>query len=223
MNTDLNMKSIFKKISKRWYVLILFAVLFMSVVFISKTFFQPKEYKSSVEMLMLPKKQKGNEATDATIRLNIQLMNTYMNVMKSNTVLNKVIKELKLKESTNEINNKLKLATDENSLSIRLTYYGTSPGNSKIVANKISEITKHEIKSLFPDNQLIILNKATDGEEMISKIAYVVAGIVGLWAGLLMIFIELLAQRVVKDESDLARLGFPTLGTIACMKGEEND
>lgn len=220
MNTDLNMKNILKKISKRWYVLIIFAVLFMSVVFISKTFFQPREYKSSLEILMLPKKQKENETTDATIRLNIQLMNTYMNVMKSNMVLKKVKKELKLKESTNGIKNNLNLATDENSLSIRLTYNGTSPRKSKIIANKISEITKSEIKSLFPDNQLIILNKATDGEEMISKIAYVVSGIVGLWAGLLMIFIELLVQRVVKDESDLARFGFPTLGTITYTKGE---
>ena len=115
---NLNLQIISKKIVSRWYLLVFLGLLFMSFVYVAQNFFQEKVYSSTVEMLVLPQKtsEENNNTNDANIRLNIQLMNTYMNVMKSTPVLNKVKEKTGVKETVNEIRKSMTLSSDENSL-----------------------------------------------------------------------------------------------------------
>ena len=220
---NLNLQIISKKIVSRWYLLVFLGLLFMSFVYVAQNFFQEKVYSSTVEMLVLPQKtsEENNNTNDANIRLNIQLMNTYMNVMKSTPVLNKVKEKTGVKETVNEIRKSMTLSSDENSLEMKLKVNTNSPYKSKEIANQVSQATQEYLKTLFPDNQLIVLNPADQGVRIQNSMNYVIALIMGVWSGIAVVIFELLSKRVIKSNVESVDFGFPIVGTIPISLDQE--
>ncbi|MCA5014447.1 hypothetical protein H3T55_14315 [Enterococcus sp. S22(2020)] len=214
MNSEINLRKFFSRILKRWYVLVLVSGVFVSLVYIKQTFFEEKTYRSSTELLILPQKNSEETTNDANIRLNIQLMNTYMSVMKSTTVLEAVRKNTKIEDSAGRLRKNLLLSSDTNSLTVNLKMTANSPYKSQELANTIATTTKDYLADLFPDNQLIILNPAGQGTRVQSKSAYLIALFMGIWGGILVVTIELFSQNVVRDSENLSSFGFPTIGII---------
>ncbi len=220
---NLNLQIISKKIVSRWYLLVFLGLLFMSFVYVAQNFFQEKVYSSTVEMLVLPQKtsEENNNTNDANIRLNIQLMNTYMNVMKSTPVLNKVKEKTGVKETVNEIRKSMTLSSDENSLEMKLKVNTNSPYKSKEIANQVSQATQEYLKTLFPDNQLIVLNPADQGVRIQNSMNYVIALIMGVWSGIAVVIFELLSKSVIKSNVESVDFGFPIVGTIPISLDQE--
>lgn len=220
---NLNLQIISKKIVSRWYLLVFLGLLFMSFVYVAQNFFQEKVYSSTVEMLVLPQQtsEENNSTNDANIRLNIQLMNTYMNVMKSTPVLNKVKEKTGVKETVNEIRKSITLSSDENSLEMKLKVNTNSPYKSKEIANQVSQATQEYLKTLFPDNQLIVLNPADQGVRIQNSMNYVIALIMGVWSGIAVVIFELLSKSVIKSNVESVDFGFPIVGTIPISLDQE--
>ena len=220
---NLNLQIISKKIVSRWYLLVFLGLLFMSFVYVAQNFFQEKVYSSTVEMLVLPQKtsEENNNTNDANIRLNIQLMNTYMNVMKSTPVLNKVKEKTGVKETVNEIRKSMTLSSDENSLEMKLKVNTNSPYKSKEIANQVSQATQEYLKTLFPDNQLIVLNPAYQVVRIQNSMNYVIALIMGVWSGISVVIFELLSKSVIKSNVESVDFGFPIVGTIPISLDQE--
>lgn len=174
-----------------------------------------KSFESKVELLVLPKNKEASEPNDANIRLNIQLMNTYMNIMKSQKTIDEVKQNLKLKDSLDMMQKNMTISSDENSLSVNLKVTSNTMQKSKDIANGIAEVTQAKMKEYFPDNQVVILNSATDGILISKKMDYLIAGFMGLWVGILFPLIEIMIARVVRVETDLQVFDFPVLGSIA--------
>ncbi|WP_081205024.1 YveK family protein [Enterococcus villorum] len=223
MKMNLNLQIISKKIVSRWYLLVFLGLLFMSFVYVAQNFFQEKVYSSTVEMLVLPQKisEENNNTNDANIRLNIQLMNTYMNVMKSTPVLNKVKEKTGVKETVNEIRKSMTLSSDENSLEMKLKVNTNSPYKSKEIANQVSQATQEYLKTLFPENQLIVLNPADQGVRIQNSMNYVIALIMGVWSGIAVVIFELLSKSVIKSNVESVDFGFPIVGTIPISLDQE--
>lgn len=190
-------------------------MIFIASVYVAEHYFLDRSFESKVELLILPKASDGSEQNDANIRLNIQLMNTYMNIMKSNDTLGDVKAELKLKDSIDTLQKNLVVASDENSLSVKLKVTADTPEKAMQIANTIATTTKQKMKLYFQDNKVLILNYADLGKLVSKKIYYVVAGFIGLWVGIMFILAEIIMARVVRDETDIATFDFPILGTIA--------
>lgn len=221
MKTNLNVGDILKKIFKRWYVVLGMALLFTACVYIAQELLLEKQYESKVELLVLPKKNdKSVESSDANIRLNIQLMNTYMNIMKSHSTLAAVKKNLRLENSVNSLKKGIELSSDENSLSINLVVTNDSPNKTKNIANEIAKVYKNDMHRYFPNNSVSVLNIANVGTQVSHKIYYVVAVFLGLWSGIILVLIEVLGARVIRDEEDLKQFGFPVFGSVAYIKKE---
>lgn len=223
MKMNLNLQIISKKIVSRWYLLVFLGLLFMSFVYVAQNFFQEKVYSSTVEMLVLPQKtsEENNNTNDANIRLNIQLMNTYMNVMKSTPVLNKVKEKTGVKETVNEIRKSMTLSSDENSLEMKLKVNTNSPYKSKEIANQVSQATQEYLKTLFPENQLIVLNPADQGVRIQNSMNYVIALIMGVWSGIAVVIFELLSKSIIKSNVESVDFGFPIVGTIPISLDQE--
>jgi capsular polysaccharide biosynthesis protein len=212
---NLNIKTIINKIIQRWYVLLLCPVLFAGATYVVQNVIQEKNYKSAVELIVLPKANSDQDTTsDANIRLNIQLMNTYMNVMKSTPVLSEVREKTKVNESVGAIRNSISLASDENSLSLTLRVILDSPYKSQVVANQIAESTQRYLETLFPENKLIVLNPAEQGRMVRNNMAIVLSIVMGIWIALVLIILETLSQGVIRGSEQLAVFGFPVIGTL---------
>ncbi|EOH92015.1 YveK family protein [Enterococcus villorum] len=212
---NLNIKTIINKIIQRWYILVICPVLFAGIAYGVQNFIQDKMYKSSVELIMLPKANTDQDTTsDANIRLNIQLMNTYMNVMKSSPVLSEVREKTKIDDGVGVIRRSMTLTSDENSLSLSLRVVMDSPYKTQAVANQIAESTQKYLETLFPENKLIVLNAAEQGKRVRDNMTIVLSIVMGIWLGLVIIILETLNQGVIREGEQLATFGFPVIGTI---------
>lgn len=209
------------KLLKRWYLILFFSLFFIFCVHLVKSNFIDTEYESSIELLVLPssdKNKEANETDESSVRVSIQLMNTYMNIIRSTKVLEDVKKELDLGGSVQQLKNSITVSSNENSLSMNITVKSNAADKSKDIATTTARITQEQIKKYFTGNQMVVLNTAVKGVPISSNIYYVVAGIMGAWVGMIYIFIELLLTRKIRDEIDIQQFGFPVVGIIGYSK-----
>ncbi|MBC1474449.1 hypothetical protein HB852_07445 [Listeria grandensis] len=210
------------KLLKRWYLILVFSLFFMFCVYVVQSNFVDTEYESNIELLVLPSEGKDDsEASridEANVRVSIQLMNTYMNIIRSTKVLKAVKKELKLGDSVQQLENSITVSSNENSLSMNIAVKSNASEKSKEIAITTARITKEQIQRYFAGNQIIVLNNAVTGTPISSKIYYIVAGVIGAWTGMIYIFIELLSVRKIRDEIDIQQFGIPVLGIIGYSK-----
>lgn len=220
---NLNLRIIVRKVLSRWYLLLSLGILFMSFVFVAQTFFQEKVYRSTVELLILPQENSEVKTTnEASVRLNIQLMNTYMNVMKSTPVLSAVKEKTKVSDSIGDIRNNMVLVSDENSLGLTLKMNTNSPDKSQAIANQISKSTQEYLATLFPENKLVVLNPGNQGIRIQDRRSYLIAFVMGIWSGIAIIIFELLSQSVIRDNTELLDFGFPVIGAIPIEEKSKN-
>lgn len=211
----LSLKSIGKRVIKRWYIMFFFPLFFGISSYVIQNYVQEKNYQSNVELLILPKvSNELGSANDANIRLNIQLMNTYMNVMKSTPVLNEVRKEAELSESVSSIRKNMFLIGDENSLSFTLRLNSTSPEKSEKIANQITHSTQKYLESLFPENKLIVLNAAEKGTLLTDNTSVIIAITMGAWLSMVIIIWDMLNTGIIRETEQLSIFGFPVIGQL---------
>lgn len=220
MGKDLLFQNFLAKMLKKWYVILFFITFFVLLVFVVQNYLVEREYESKVELLVLPNANSKNDTNDAQIRLNIQLMNTYMNVMKSSNTLLEVKRELHLDKSIDTLRKGLTISSDENSLSLSLKVVSRDSKQAQLIAKGIAEVTQKNMKQFFPDNKIVILNPASTGKLISQNIYYLIAAFAGLWIGIAYIVIETILARTIREEVDISSFDFPILGVIAYSQEE---
>ncbi|RQW66371.1 hypothetical protein DUK53_11730 [Listeria sp. SHR_NRA_18] len=220
LNKDLHISSIVQQLLKKWYIVLGIASLFILLVYVTQNYLVERQYEAKTELLILPNKNNAEANNDANVRLNIQLMNTYMNVMKSSNTISKVKQELGLDESVEALQKRLVVASDENSLSVNLKITSNTPESAAQIANQLTKTTQNELKTYFPDNKVVILNPAGEGKLISNRLYYLLAGFIGAWVGIMLILIEVVTARVIRSEADLKQFKFPVLGAVAYSEDE---
>ncbi|MCM3222896.1 Wzz/FepE/Etk N-terminal domain-containing protein [Bacillus cereus] len=214
MDKKLNFKNINGQLKKQWYLIILFPLFFGSLVWVSHTFFIPKIYVSTTQLLILPSNNSKDISSEQNIRLNMQLMNTFVTLVKSPKIKNQVREELKLTKEEMNMLNKLDISTDQNSLVITLKVKSVSSAKSKEIANLIAKIAETTMNNYFPHSKVEIFEDAQRGITLSNMKQYIAALIIGVWSSLIIIFVNVLKSSQIINEEDLKKYGFPVIGSI---------
>lgn len=214
MEQKINFKNIVEQLKKQWYLIILLPVFFGSLVWISHTFMIPKVYSSTTQLLMLPSNDNKDISSEQNIRLNMQLMNTFVTIVKSPKIKEKVKDELHLTSEEMNLLNKTEISTDQNSLVITLQVKSISPTKSKEIANLIATISEKNMNGYFPHSKVEIFEKAQKGVSISNTKQYIIASIVGVWSSLIIILVSMLKSSQITNEEDLKKYGFPVIGSI---------
>lgn len=204
---------------KRWKLIVLMTTLFMLVSGAISFFFITPVYQASTQILV---NQKNNEnQVDITkLRSNIDLINTYSVIIKSPVILEKVIRELDLKHSVDQLNNKIAVKSEENSQIFSLTVEDSDPGMSVEIANTVADIFQKDILSIMNVDNVSILAKAELKEKPIPVkpnpilnigIAAVIGLLIGMGTAILLDFLD----NTLKNSEDVEKyIGLPVLGAI---------
>lgn len=214
MEQKLNFKNLGEQLKKQWYFMILLPLFFGSLVWVSQTFLASKTYLSTTQLLILPNNNTEDTSSEQNIRLNMQLMNTFMTIVKSPKIKAQVKDELNLTSEEASLLNKMEISTDQNSLVITLKVKSVAPSKSKEVANLIATIAETNMNNYFPHSKVEIFEDAQKGVAISNMKQYIVAVIMGLWASLIIIFVSMLKSSQITSEEDLKKYGFPVIGSI---------
>ncbi|MES9740255.1 Wzz/FepE/Etk N-terminal domain-containing protein, partial [Peribacillus frigoritolerans] len=176
-------------------------------------------YQSSTKILV-NQKQSENQLDSTQIRSNIDMINTYSVIIKSPAILEKVIDELELDQSVDQLSQKITINSQENSQVFSLTVQDSNPSKAVEIANTVSSIFQKEIKDIMNVDNVTVLAKAEIKENPTPVkpnplLNIAIAIVFGLMAGIGLAFLLEYMDNTIKDEGDIERLlELPILGSI---------
>ncbi|WP_434167468.1 YveK family protein [Peribacillus frigoritolerans] len=219
MEETISIKDIFKTLKKRWKLIILLTLIAALISGSISYFLLTPVYQSSTQILV-NQKQSENQLDSNQIKSNIDMINTYSVIIKSPAILEKVIDELELNQSVEQLSEKITINSQENSQVFSLTVQDSNPTKAVEIVNAVSSIFQKEIKDIMNVDNVSVLAKAEIKENPtpvkpnpLMNIA--IAIVVGLMAGIGLAFLLEYMDNTIKDEDDIERLlELPILGSI---------
>ncbi|MBD8134909.1 capsular biosynthesis protein [Bacillus sp. CFBP 13597] len=219
MEETISIKDIFKTLKKRWKLILLLTLIAALVSGTISYFLLTPIYQSSTQILV-NQKQSENQLDSTQIRSNIDMINTYSVIIKSPAILEKVIDELELDQSVDQLSQKITINSQENSQVFSLTVQDSNSAKAVEIANTVSSIFQEDIKDIMKVDNVSILAKAEVKENPTPVkpnpfLNIAIAVVVGLMAGIGLAFLLEYLDNTIKDEDDIERLlDLPLLGSI---------
>ncbi|MDF9760397.1 capsular polysaccharide biosynthesis protein [Peribacillus simplex] len=219
MEETISIKDIFKTLKKRWKLIMLLTLIAALISGTISYFVLTPVYQTSTQILV-NQKQSENQLDSSQIRSNIDMINTYSVIIKSPAILEKVIDELELDQSVDQLSEKITINSQENSQVFSLTVQDSNPTKAVEIANKVSATFQKEIKDIMNVDNVSILAKAEikDNPAPVKPnpvLNIAIAVVVGLMAGVGLAFLLEYMDNTIKDEDDIEKLlELPILGSI---------
>ncbi|WP_078556036.1 YveK family protein [Bacillus alkalicellulosilyticus] len=225
MEETISLKDIFVTLRRRIKTLIIIPIITVLISGLVSFFVLTPMYQNSTQLLV-NQEQQDQFYSQADIRTNIELINTYNVIIKSPAILEKVIDEANLIETYDQLNSKVTVGSEGNSQVVRITVQHEQPHMAAEIANTIANIFQREIVSIMNVDNVSILSQAklTDNPTPVKPNPYLnmaIAFVVGLMAAVGLIFLLEFLDTSIKDENDVeAVLGLPVLGVVPDMGDE---
>lgn len=222
MEDTISLKNVFA-VLKRHLKLILCCTLFTALITgLAVNFLITPVYQATTQILV---NQKGseNQLDVNQIRNNIDLINTYSEIIKSPVILEKVKENNNLKQSVSELSQEITINNQENSQVFSLTVQDSSPTSAVKIANAVSNTFQKEVKDIMDTDNVSILadaeikNSSTPIKPNV-LLTTLIAMIVGLMIGVAISLVIDYMDSTIKNEKDIEELlKTPILGAIAEM------
>ena len=218
-NLEIDLKEIVKVVVKRVWIICLCAVLVGTATLVYTMNFVTPKYEASVTMYVNNNSGKDtNYVSSSDLAVALRLVTTYVNIIKSDKVLERVIEETGLMATPAQIRPMISAEPEGETEMFRVTVTSANPQMSADIANTIAMIAPGEIAEIIEGSSAKIIDEARVPQYRSSP-SYTVNTIVGaLIGGLLsaMVFVlmHLLDMRI-KSEEDLKKIcEVPVLGVI---------
>ena len=227
MEETISLKELFQTIKKRLSLIVLITVVLTTASGLVSYFLLTPIYQSSTQLLVNQEKTDQAAYNTGDIQANIQLINTYNEIIKSAAVLDLVSEELNGVYNASELNNMITVGNVQNSQVLTLTVESTDPVMAANIANTTAEVFKKQVVSIMNVDNVNILSSAQIGEnpspvkpQPVLNMA--IAFVVGLMAGVGLAFLLEFLDNTVKTEQDIEKLlGLPVLGTVVLIDDKD--
>lgn len=189
------------------------------------TFFIATPQFSSSTQLLVNRTQETEIIQRSDIDTNVQLINTYSDIINNSIILDPVIASLNLNQSADQLKGKINVTAAENSQVFTLQITDDNPYEAAEIANEISTIFKEDLNSIMNVDNVTIISEATVSSNPISPnntlnliIGLVLGAFVGIGSAFLLDFFD---TSVKSSNFIVDTLGWTNLGTISKMSPED--
>lgn len=230
MEETISLKEIFEIVKKRFLLIISFTIGAALIAAIVSFFFLTPIYQSSTQFIVNQsnQEQQGQQYIDQnTIRTNVELINTYNVIIKSNAILAEVVEELNLPYSAEQLANKIDVSSEQNSQVVTVSVKDPNPELATNIANTTVHIFQDRIPEIMNVDNVHILTEAetkpnpspVEPKPMLNiAIAIVLGAMIGVGLAFLIEYFD----TTVRTEEDIEKkLGLTLLGTISTIEAED--
>lgn len=188
-----------------WLIIILCIVGAMSGFVISKEFMTPI-YESQSQLVIKQEQPKNNTTTTSETQSNIQLVNTYKIILVSPTVLETVIKNLDLPETTAQLAKQILIENSKDSQVLTVNVLNADRELAKQINQQLIKAATKESDKIMSANNIRVLTKPTENMSPVKPNKTLVIGvgfIVGLLVAISIIVIKETMRQHIRDEKEL--------------------
>lgn len=217
--TELDLKEVFSALIRRLWLIVLCAALAGSLLLIYTVAFVTPQYQASISVYVNNTDAEGKVGISSSdLATSQKLVATYINILKSNTVLEKVAESVDGKVTAEEIRRMLDSAAMGTTEVFQVKVSNEDPALAAQIANAIAEIAPKEIAKIVEGSSARIVDYAKVPEAPYSPSVLkntVLGAFVGILVAMAVIVLMVLLDVRVKSEADLRRLcDAPVLGVI---------
>lgn len=232
MSRELDLRDYFRIVQKRVWLIALIVVVICLLAGAYSVFVKKPVFEASTKIVVnqTPTQSAVNQIDLNQINTNIQLINTYKEIIKTPAILDEVVTNYpQFQLNTDELSRMINVSSVNNTQVMTVVVRDTSYVRAAEIANAISEVFQKEIPEIFNVENVSILNSAkvdppvrpnpVEPNIMLNMaIAFVVSLMIGLGLALLLEYLD----DTVKSEEDVKDyLDLPTLAMITRINQED--
>lgn len=226
----IDLSSFMSTLKKNIVSIIVWAILGLVVSLGSVFLFIEPKYSSNVDILVNQKADNA-QVQYAAQQADLQVINTYKDVLTRPIILTPVLKEVKRTDNyqgnLGTLGKSIKVSNQTNSQVITVTVTDKNAYIAADVANAIGKVFTKKVKKMMQVDNVTIVSKAKVNTKPVSpnkKLYALVGVVVGLIVGILVVFIRELTDKTVKDSSFLTdELGLTNIGSVYHLDINDSD
>jgi capsular polysaccharide biosynthesis protein len=201
---EINLNELFQVIKRRFWIIVVVTAL-ASIVGVIQSNSKPIPlYQASSRIII---------GADEEARKTLQV------IVRDSSILDKVVKELGLKESAETLAGKITVASLESSQVVSISVVDTDPTLAAKIADTTAQVFKDEVPIIIGQNYIRLLSKAKVNTTPINQannnklfIAIIGGIVVGIGSAFLL---ESLDDRIRSEREIESILGIPVLGRVS--------
>ena len=224
MNERLSIMSVVDMLLKKWYVLFIAAILGGVVAFLFTEFFIEPKYEAEIKLYVnASNSQKDlDEISNANITASQQLVNTYAEILKSRDFLNLISEGVEERYEADTIEKMLTMESANETEVLLVTVKHSSSEDVYKIAQLIAQNAPEYLVDMVGAGSVKVVESPIEPENPVSPnvrantLIGVLLGII--FAGLLIVVLELLDTRIKSGEEFANNYEEPLLGEIPTLE-----
>ena len=223
----ISLKEILNIIKKRLLLIISLTIVAVSIAIVLSFYILTPIYQAQTQILVNPKGNSEEFYSWSQIETDLQLINTYNEIITTPFILSKVIEELKLDTTPEQLINQITLSSESDSKVLKIQVQDSNPEQAANIANVTAEVFKKEIPSLMNVDNINILSPAKVSENPSpvkpnKTLNIAIGAVIGLMLGIGLAFLLEILDTTIKDEKDVEEiLGIPIMGLVGSIPLEK--
>lgn len=221
MEEVIDLKEVLAVLKRNIGMILTLAITFALIAGLISIFLIKPTYQSESQVIV---NQKGKEAdvynNPGQVQTNLQLINTYAQMVNSKVIRRQVVDNLGLNVKEDTLAPRISVTSEADSQLMKINVTGPNKRETAKIANELAVIAQKEVKRVMGVDNLSIFSKA-DPSESASPIKpkplmnVAIAGLLGLIVGTAIAFLrQMLDTRLNTEEKVEKYVGLPTLGKI---------
>lgn len=224
-NIEINFREFFRVLLKRLWAVILCAVICAAAVMVyAKNFVKPV-YQASISVYVNNNTGRENPyISSSDLAVALRLVSTYVNIIQSDTVLEKVIDQADVALTASQLRGMITARAIGETEMFKVTVTSTDPNQAAELANAIATVAPAEITAIIEGSSAKIIDHARVPSAPTAS-GYTSKAIIGGMAGAAVVvaitLLQVLMNVRINSEEDLAKISnIPVLGVIPSLSVE---
>ena len=220
----LTVKDVIEALKKRVRLIIASVLTFTFITAVFVFFISTPKYEASVKLFAGKTEEVQSDYSDKELESYSSIMNTYIELIKTNDFMNKIIDEVNLDTTPKELMNSLQFIIKGNTPIIEIKYVSSDSQVAEDVISAIIENFEVSVKEVILNTYTKVVDSVEVSELSQGRATKVIlGGFIGLLIGFGIVFLLELLDDTVSKKGDLEKvLPIPILGQVPLVKDENN-
>lgn len=219
----IDLMEIFRALCKRWYWIVLLAIIFGAALGVYGKFIVKDAYQAEASMCII---DSNKEVSMSDVQLGSALTGDYEGIIKSRVVLNKVIENLKLDLTYKQLYNIVSVENPDSTRILKIYVTAGTVREAVNIANEILSVSVDEIPHVLGSSKPTILDKADDLFAENTRRSVLSYALIGILAGIVIacgiVAVSVITNTSIKSDEDIQKCtGLSVLGAIPDYKGKK--
>lgn len=225
MEEEISLLELISTLKKRLPLIISLGLMGLIISAILTFFVATPQYDATTQILVNRKTESSEGSQLNDITSNVQMINTYKDIIKGPVILDEVRENLGTTLTTIDLSEKIEITTQENSQVFSLTVTDESPYEASNISNAVATTFQNEIGNIMNVENVTIISESVPNTKQISPnnpLNIVIGLVIGIILGIGMAFLSKFMDKTIKDELFITEtLGWSVLGSVSEMSNDE--